>query len=459
MDSQDLLISSGAFCAGVGSHLVFFKNGERHLYPMRYVQAYILAFTIVVVARSHYLSIPTVIALKSTFNYFLIYFTGIYFSLITYRLFFNPLNKFPGPYFARLSKFDHCIRNRKLNGHHKLKDLHDKHGKFVRIGPNDLSVTHPDGIQVVSAPNSKCTKGQWYSNDSPLTSMHTTRDRATHDRRRRVWAPAFSDRALRGYESRVKKYNDLMVTTIDKNIGKPMNMSEIFNHYSFDVMGDLAFGHSFSMLESGEEHWAIKLLNGGMDPLGFSFPPWFFRILTAIPGATKEYWQFITFCSDQLADRMKMQDQKEKSKEEKDITHILIDQYNGIQDKDAKRTALPMLQGDSRLIIVAGSDTTAATLVHLFYHLAADQEVQKKVREEVANLCGGEGVIEEKKIKDAEYLNGCINEALRLHPPVPSGVFRKTPKEGVEIAGTYVPGDTCIQLPHYPMGLGVYSPF
>lgn len=35
-------------------------------------------------------------------------------------------------------------------------------------------------------------------------------------------------------------------------------------------MGDLAFGKSFDMLQSGEEHWAIKLLNEGMEPLAMN---------------------------------------------------------------------------------------------------------------------------------------------------------------------------------------------
>ena len=66
-----------------------------------------------------------------------------------------------------------------------------------------------------------------------------------------------------------------MLDTIAKAKGKPLNMAELFNHYSFDVMGDLAFGRSFDMLTTGETHWAIKLLNEGMDPMGFAFPPWF----------------------------------------------------------------------------------------------------------------------------------------------------------------------------------------
>jgi len=110
-----------------------------------------------------------------------------------------------------------------------------------------------------------------------------------------------------------------------------------------------------------------------------------------------------------------------------------------------------VMQGDTRLIIVAGSDTTAATLVHLFYHIATQKDLIQRLRSELDSLVNPDESIEHVKIQDAPTLNGAIYEALRLNPPVPSGVFRKTPKEGVEIGGTYIPGDTCIQMPQYVM--------
>jgi hypothetical protein len=44
--------------------------------------------------------------------------------------------------------------------------------------------------------------------------MHTARDRSVHGRHWRTWSPAFSDKVLRGYESRVQKYNDLPIKQI-----------------------------------------------------------------------------------------------------------------------------------------------------------------------------------------------------------------------------------------------------
>jgi len=214
-------------------------------------------------------------------------------------------------------------------------------------------------------------------------------------------------------------------------------------------MGDLGYGQSFNMLESGEAHWAIKVLDAGMDPLGYALPPWLFRIILAIPGAAAEYYRFNEFCSKQLDARMKVQGKQENP----DITHTLIEAFKKLDENDQK-VALPMLQGDSKLIIVAGSDTTATTLVHLFFHLATERGLQQRLRDELTPLIGDDGYITHHKIQDAQLLNGCINETLRLNPPVPSGFFRKTPKEGVYIRDTFIPGDTVVQMPQYAMGHG-----
>lgn len=105
-----------------------------------------------------------------------------------------------------------------------------------------------------------------YDGDAPLTSMHTSRDRPLHDRRRRIWSPAFYDKSLRNYEQRVKPYADQLVRRIELAQGKPVNVGQLFNFFGYDVMGDLAFGKDFNMLNSGNEHFAVKLLNEGMQP-------------------------------------------------------------------------------------------------------------------------------------------------------------------------------------------------
>lgn len=125
--------------------------------------------------------------------------------------------------------------------------------------------------------------------------------------------------ALRDYESRVIKYSDELMDQMKAFSGKPVNASLWLNFYSFDVMGDLAFGESFNMLRSGErvsekavsasssnlaQHHALEVLAKGMEPVGLFTPiPWIFPILHSIPGLGAGLKEFIDFGDAQVAAR------------------------------------------------------------------------------------------------------------------------------------------------------------
>jgi cytochrome P450 len=93
-------------------------------------------------------------------------------------------------------------------------------------------------------------------------------------------------------------------------------------------------------------------------------------------------------------------------------------------------------------MIVAGSDTTSATITHLMYHLALDPNLVTKLREELSTTAPG----------DSKFLAAIINETLRLHPPVPSGVLRQTPLGGLRIGNTFIPGGVIVSTPIWSLG-------
>lgn len=145
-------------------------------------------------------------------------------------------------------------------------------------------------------------------------------------------------------------------------------------------------------------------------------------------------------------------DTQQKKAQIPDIMSSLLEPFktkNGIRHPEGLE--LSYLQGDSRLVIVAGSDTTAVTLTHLFYHFAADPSIVKRLREEMRPFVNGDSV-NNADVQNNEYLNGCIQEALRLHPPVPSALNRDTPPEGIEIGGQHIPGKMDVWCPQYVIG-------
>lgn len=60
------------------------------------------------------------------------------------------------------------------------------------------------------------------------------------------------------------------------------------------------------------------------------------------------------------------------------------------------------------------------------------------------------------KIANLDHLNGIINETLRLHPPIPTAIQRKTPPEGIDIDGSHIPGEMTVWCPQSVLGHSMY---
>jgi cytochrome P450 len=88
-------------------------------------------------------------------------------------------------------------------------------------------------------------------------------------------------------------------------------------------------------------------------------------------------------------------------------------------------------------------------MVYLFYRLALEPQHAKTIREELQSI---NSVCDPQALKKLDHLNGAINEILRLHPSVPTGGYRESPPQGVEIAGRLIPSNTTIVSPRYTMG-------
>lgn len=290
--------------AGIVSHICYFNRGEHHLYGAAYVKIFLGTFGAAVTFLVYGQGKPVDQACSTVSWIAVAYLTGIYSSLLVYRLLLHPLNKFPGPLGARVSNFWFSAQLKRRDAFRKVEKLHRRYGKFVRIGSSDLSITHPKAVNIIYGPGSKCTKAAWYDLTVPFVSMQTLRHKALHDQRRRVWSTAFSDKALRGYEKRIQVHRNKLLRQIEASAGRPFDLTKWFDLYNFDIMGDLAFGTSFGMLETGEGHHIIDILHAGQDAVGFMFPDWFMRLMTAIPGLSGDWWKAIEYCHERMDERI-----------------------------------------------------------------------------------------------------------------------------------------------------------
>lgn len=69
-----------------------------------------------------------------------------------------------------------------------------------------------------------------------------------HTRVRRIFSPAFSERALKQQEPLFRKYVDQLVRYLDQTAGDQINLCDLLNFTTFDMMGDLTFGQPLGLV-------------------------------------------------------------------------------------------------------------------------------------------------------------------------------------------------------------------
>jgi cytochrome P450 len=81
-----------------------------------------------------------------------------------------------------------------------------------------------------------------------------------------------------------------------------------------------------------------------------------------------------------------------------------------------------MIRDQIMAVLLAGRDTTAATLSWTLYELSARPDIVKRLRTEILSALGPTKAPTYHHLKNMPYLTHTISETLRLHPPVPFNV-------------------------------------
>ena len=86
-----------------------------------------------------------------------------------------------------------------------------------------------------------------------------------------------------------------------------------------------------------------------------------------------------------------------------------------------------------------------------FYYLSRSQEAYTKVCAEVRSIfSSADDIRTGEKLDSCRYLHACIEEALRMSPPVGGALWRETRQGGLEIDGHMIPQGCDV-------GVGIYA--
>ncbi|KAH7211342.1 cytochrome P450 monooxygenase [Fusarium oxysporum] len=371
---------------------------------------------------------------------------------VVYRLFFHPVAKYPGPFLNKISIIPCIWYAIKGNRHLILAELHEQYGDVVRYGPNFLSFNMPKAIRDIYGASSGFCKAKYYSHGPPghkyTTNIVTAVSKAEHGRKRRLMSGAMSDSALRKYEQFVCEKISLFLREImdPKSFnGQVKNMSNWFDFLAYDIMGHLAFGKGFNMMESDEHHYVQPLLEQFQhrgSVIGTA--PWLEKYGIArflLGDMMSKQIKFRRYAATQAAERITRESQGEGID---DIFRLLMQAKDKVT---GEKMGMEEIAGEAAVLITAGSDTSSTALSGLTHYLAADPARFEKLKKEVkSKFTSVDEISSGPALASCIYLRACIDEALRLCPPVP-GLLPRENHNGGYVDGVFVPPGIEVGIP------------
>lgn len=253
-------------------------------------------------------------------------------------------------------------------------------------------------------------------------------------------SPAFAPRALATQESILQKNIDLFLKQLQSQSaeGVPIDLRTWYNFFTFDIIGDLAFGESFGCLANSTYHeWVSFVLDhfytATLLQVVHRFRP-FNRLFNAMIPAS---------LADNKAKHEKMAFEKvrrriQRGTDQPDFMQPLIDAQN------EGTITMKELEQQASILILAGSETTAVSLTFCTYLLLRNPEVLERLIKELHDNFGTESEIDVSSVNKLHYLQAIIQETMRLFPPIANGFPRQTIPGGAVIDGNFVPGNVSI---------------
>ncbi|OTA76189.1 hypothetical protein M434DRAFT_402544 [Hypoxylon sp. CO27-5] len=366
-----------------------------------------------------------------------------------YNLYFHPLRHIPGPPLWIAFPITRNLGMVKGTAEFQVRDAHDKYGEVIRVAPNQVSFINPQAWKDIYGHGHADFPKSYPKGINMDPKKIISANASDHFRYRRAMLPAFSDKALSQQEPLIRVYVDLLVERLREvaQTDKATNMVRWYNFTTFDLIADLAFGTPLQGLAEGRSNaWIdsiaklmrlmpIMVLIGVSPIVGIIFK------LAAGSKIRNSQANHDALVAKLVNNRIYHRKQADRGDF---MDYIMRSRGQAHELTDAELIA------NSDLLMVAGSETTATLLSGATYWMLKTPHALKRATEEVRNAFESEEAITFKEVSaKLPYMMACLEEALRLFPPVPLRLARSVPQgPPVRIAGVTVPEKTVVGVHH-----------
>ncbi|KAE8384363.1 cytochrome P450-domain-containing protein [Aspergillus alliaceus] len=385
------------------------------------------------------------------------------------------LRDIPSPGFAAFSNLWLMLQARHGKRFLVVDEEHKKRGKLVRIAPRHISIADDEAIQAVYGHGNGFLKADFYDAFVSIRrGLFNTRSRAEHTRKRKTVSHTFSTKSIGQFEQYihsnielfVRQWTRLASTTSQANGYATLDALNWFNYLAFDIIGDLAFGAPFGMLEKGQDIAemrkcpddkpkyvrAVEVLNRrGEVSATLGACPGLIRWAKWIPDRFfKEGLEAVEHLAGIAVARVneRLRPEVMEGNTRVDLLARLMEGRDGAGEKLGREE----LTAEALTQLIAGSDTTSNTSCAILYWCLTTEGVVERLHEVLDGAIPRDVEVPDYgMVKDIPYLQWVIWETMRIHSTSAMGLPREIPAGNppVTISGhTFYPGDV-LSVPSY----------
>ncbi|KAL1846294.1 hypothetical protein Plec18167_005865 [Paecilomyces lecythidis] len=359
-----------------------------------------------------------------------------------------------------------------------LTEAHKKH-PVLRVGPNSLSYGDPRAIKDIYGHGTTCIKDRFYSE---LSGSHPhladAVDKDNHARKRKVLSSAYALKNLEGWEFKVADITVRLVKVFDERCTVPLSPNKLpkkedmtidyrmWTHlYTISAMANIGLSEDLGLISQASDRVLSESRDGTVKEVSFrqclsamghatydfvwayDWYPTLVRVSKLLSPKYRQLWHLNDDWNGIIFNRGTTRLRKHRAGEKlDDFFSAMMEDKNGTPHNLEWGEILAEIS----IMMNAGSDTTAISLNNVMFFLLKNPHCMEKLREEIDAVLDDDDIVAPyPKVKHLPYLRACLDENLRMLPPVIMALPRRTPPEGTTILGEYVAGDTSVSMTAY----------
>ncbi|CAN7044669.1 unnamed protein product [Brassica rapa subsp. trilocularis] len=270
----------------------------------------------------------------------------------------------------------------------------------------------------------------------------------------------FSVTKVRSFRYVREEECDLMVKQLRESALKqsPVGLSKTLFCLTASIVFRSALGQSFLENKHIDKEGIEELMLEAHSNMSFNltdmFPTaglgWF---MDFVSGKRKRLHDVFTEVDTFLNHIIDDHQSKNFTQDRPDFIDYLLEMIPKQEQNESFKLTIDHLKGIIQGIYLAGVDTSSITMIWTMAELVRNPRVMKKVQDEIHSCIGikHKERITEEDLDKLQYLKLVVQESLRLHPPVPLLLPRKTMSQ-IKIQGYDIPPKTILVVNAWSIG-------